>query len=349
MKGDLAGANVSRSVEGPLLDMQVPNRGWFRDRSMTHVPIVTAFVVALVSAPVLAQVEPGSGSVPADDLTPYAGTYTLAAPGVSKPNYMEVLEAHLQADGDPFGSHPDARSRLATELERLEENPHDTVVNSRSGHTWVVSAPTAAAEGELHGLFVFISPRDQGSIPEDWQETLEQHRLIWMGPNEAGNRVSTLWRVAVALESVDLATQRYAIDPDRVYISGHSGGARVASTVAFFHPDRFTGGVYFAGVNWYEPAPLREGRFLPASIGKPPPSVLEIVRDRSRHAIVHGTDDTVATYVPSLWDVIKEGDFRTFEYLPVEGHGHSLPDAHWLDRGLAVLDGPLRSGGSPSR
>ena len=316
---------------------------------MSHVPTATAFAIALLPVPVLSQVEPASGPVPADDLMPYAGTYTIAARGVAKANYMEVLEGHLQADGDPFGSRGDARNRLAAELDRLEDNPHDTVVNNRNGHTWVISAPTAAAEGVPHGLFVFISPRDQGSIPDNWQETLEKNRLIWVGPNEAGNRVSTLWRVAVALESVDLATRRYTIDPDRIYISGHSGGARVASTVAFFHPDRFTGGVYFAGVNWYEPTPSREGRFLPASIGKPPGSVLELARDRSRHVIVQGTDDNVATYVPSLWNVIKQSDFRTFEYLSVEGHGHGLPDAQWLDRGLAVLDGPLRAGGGLSR
>ena len=146
-----------------------------------------------------------------------------------------------------------------------------------------------------------------------------------------------------------LATRRYTIDPDRIYISGHSGGARVASTVAFFHPDRFTGGVYFAGVNWYEPTPPPGGQFLPPSIVKPPEAVLELARNRSRHVIVQGTDDNVATYVPSLWNVIKQSDFRTFEYLSIEGQGHGLPDAEWLDRGLAELDGPLRASGGSSR
>ncbi len=316
---------------------------------MFQVAAVAAFAVALLPAPVLAQVEPAPGPVSADDLTPYKGTYTIAAPGVAKANYMEVLEGFLEAAGDPFGG-GSARNQLAAELDRLDQDTaHDTVVNDRNGHTWVVGAPTAAAAGEPHGLFVFISPRDQGSIPGNWQETLEENRLIWVGPNEAGNRVSTLWRVAVALESIDLATRRYTIDPDRIYISGHSGGARVASTVAFFHPDRFTGGIYFAGVNWYEPSPARAGRFRPPSIGKPPDSVLKLARARSRHVIVQGTDDNVATYVPSVWNVIKQNDFRTFEYLSVEGQGHGLPDAEWLDRGLAVLDGPLRAGGSSSR
>ena len=47
---------------------------------MCHVPTVASFAIALLPAPVLAQVEPSSAPVPADDLTPYVGAYTIAAP-----------------------------------------------------------------------------------------------------------------------------------------------------------------------------------------------------------------------------------------------------------------------------
>lgn len=311
---------------------------------MLHRLTVMAFVVALLSAPVLAQVERASGPVQADDLTPYAGTYTIEASGVAKATYLEVMEGYLRSTGVAF-TDAQRKEQFRAQYDRIESDATmTTVVNDENGHSWVVHAPAAAAEGRPHGLFVFISPGDRGSVPEQWRETLEKNALIWVGPNGAGNRTAPLWRRAVALESIDLATQRYEIDPDRVYVSGHSGGARVASSVAIIHPDRFMGGVYFAGMNWYEPTPPRGGRFLPPSIGKPPASHLPLARDRSRHAIVQGTDDTVATYVPSLWDVIKNSGFRTFEYLSVEGLGHGLPDAEWLDKGLAVLDKPLRDG-----
>ena len=46
---------------------------------MCHVPTVAAFAIALLPVPVLAQVEPASGPVPADDLTPYPlGTHMRA-------------------------------------------------------------------------------------------------------------------------------------------------------------------------------------------------------------------------------------------------------------------------------
>ncbi len=126
---------------------------------MCQVPAVAAFVIALLPAAALAQVEPVSGPVSADDLTPYAWTYTIVAPGVAKANYLEVLEGFLEADGDPFGG-VGAKSQLAAQFDRLDQDTaHDTVVNDKNGHTWVVSAPTAAAEGEPHGLFVFISPK----------------------------------------------------------------------------------------------------------------------------------------------------------------------------------------------
>ena len=75
----------------------------FRGRSMCQVPAVAAFAIALLPAAALAQVEPVSGPVSADDLTPYAGTYTIVAPGVAKANYLAVLEGFLEADGDPIG------------------------------------------------------------------------------------------------------------------------------------------------------------------------------------------------------------------------------------------------------
>ena len=311
---------------------------------MLHRLTVTSLGVALLSVPVLAQVEHASGPVQADDLTPYAGTYTIETPGVAKANYLEVMAGYLRGSGVAF-SNAERKEQFRAQYDRIENDATmATVVSDENGHSWLVHAPTAAAEGRPHGLFVFISPRGSGSVPEHWRETLEKNALIWVGPNGAGNQIAPLWRRAVALESIDLATERYEIDPNRIYVSGHSGGARVASSVAIIHPDRFMGGVYVAGVNWYEPTPPREGRFLPPTIGKPPESYLTLARDRSRHAIIQGTDDPVATYVPSLWDVIKNGGFRTFEYLSVEGLGHGLPDAEWLDKALAVLDTPPRDG-----
>ncbi len=311
---------------------------------MFHLLTVTTFVVALLSVLVVAQVEHAAGPVQPADLTPYAGTYTIEASGVAKATYLEVMEGYLRGTGVAF-TDAERKDQFRAQYDRIENDATiTTVVNDENGQSWVVHAPTAAAEGRPHGLFVFISPGARGGVPERWRETLEKNALIWVGPNGAGNRISPLWRRAVALESVDLAKQRYEIDPDRIYVSGHSGGARVASSVAIIHPDRFMGGVYFAGVNWYEPTPPRGGRFLPPTIGKPPASHLTLARDRSRHAIVQGTNDTVATYVPRLWDVIKNSGFRTFEYLSVEGLGHGLPDAEWLDKGLAVVDKPLRDG-----
>ena len=160
---------------------------------------------------------------------------------MAKANYLEVMEGYLRGTGVAF-TNAERKEQFRAQYDRLENDAAITITNDENGHTWVVHAPTAAAEGRPHGLFVFISPGSRGSVPEQWRETLEKNALIWVGPNGAGNQTSPLWRRAVALESIDLAKQRYEIDPDRIYVSGHSGGARVASSVAIIHPDRFHGG-----------------------------------------------------------------------------------------------------------
>ena len=128
----------------------------------------TVLAVALLPAHVLGQVAPPSAPVPADDLAPYAGTYTISTAGVAKATYLDVLQGHLQADGDPFGARADARNRLSGEIERLEANRHDTVVHNRDGHPWVVNAPPAAADGaEGPGTHPRELAGDPGTAPAD--------------------------------------------------------------------------------------------------------------------------------------------------------------------------------------
>ena len=132
---------------------------------MFHRLTVTALVVTLLSVPVRAQVEQASGPVQPDDLTPYAGTYTIEASGVAKANYLEVMEGYLRGTGVAF-TNAERKEQFRSQYDRLKNDAAITITNDENGHTWVVHAPTAAAEGRPHGLFVFISPGSRGGVPE---------------------------------------------------------------------------------------------------------------------------------------------------------------------------------------
>ena len=94
-----------------------------------------------------------------------------------------------------------------------------TVVNDENGHSWVVHAPAAAAEGRPHGLFVFISPGDRGSVPEQWRETLEKNALIWVGPNGAGK--STLLKILGGVIPIESGSCELGHNVEVGYFSQH--------------------------------------------------------------------------------------------------------------------------------
>src|SRR5438045_3190170 len=53
--------------------------------------------------------------------------------------------------------------------------------------TFQVFVPESYKAGDGWGLFVFDSPGGRGSLHEPWREVLEKHKLIWIGPDKAGN------------------------------------------------------------------------------------------------------------------------------------------------------------------
>src|SRR5437879_3459051 len=64
----------------------------------------------------------------------------------------------------------------------------------------------------------------------------------------SGNDASVLARrEPLALLAAHNLMQRYPVDPERVYVGGFSGGARVAMRLALGYPDLFRGAILNAG------------------------------------------------------------------------------------------------------
>ncbi|MDZ7617548.1 MAG: SHD1 domain-containing protein, partial [Patescibacteria group bacterium] len=118
--------------------------------------------------------------------------------------------------------------------------------------TWQVVVPDDYDGSIPYGLFVFVNSSDSGGPQGNWLPVLQKYRLIYIGPDNAGNEKDVLLRRApMALDAVHNISRDYAIDPARVYISGNSGGGRLASRVAMAFPDVFTGGQYHVGADEY--------------------------------------------------------------------------------------------------
>jgi predicted esterase len=188
------------------------------------------------------------------------------------------------------------------------------------------------------GLFIWISPSDSPKIPAEWEAVLAARKLLFLGAFQAGNPRNIFDRMRMAVDANVGMRKRYRIDPARVYVSGFSGGARVASMLGVAFPDLFTGTIPFMGVNFYTELPVENGKKLGITY-IPDDQALEIAKKQCRYVLVTGEKDfnRVETHSTEENGFRKEG-FTSVLCLEVPGVGHAMPPAEWLEKGLEFLD-----------
>lgn len=97
-------------------------------------------------------------------------------------------------------------------------------------------------------LLVFVPPWEDARLPPGWTAALDRYGVIFVSAARSGNDESVFdRREPLALLAAHNVVQRYAVDPERVYVGGFSGGARVALRLALAYPDVFRGAILNAG------------------------------------------------------------------------------------------------------
>jgi predicted esterase len=112
-----------------------------------------------------------------------------------------------------------------------------------------IHRPASAA---LPGVLVYVSPKDSGEPPPGWQPVLDEAQLVWIAADGFGNSRPTAERMLVAVMALKLAAQE-PVDGRRLYVSGTSGGGRVASLTIAHFPRLFTGALFMVGADYYLP------------------------------------------------------------------------------------------------
>jgi predicted esterase len=98
-------------------------------------------------------------------------------------------------------------------------------------------------------LVLFISPGDQPSGWSAWRKVCETEGVLFASPFAAGNNVAAGQRVRIVLDVLDDVRRNYHIDPEQTYLSGFSGGGRMACAIGFALPEYFGGIVPICGTN----------------------------------------------------------------------------------------------------
>lgn len=221
------------------------------------------------------------------------------------------------------------------------------------------------------GLLVWCSPGAMPDLPRGWLETLERHKLILvsalnngnartMAAQEAGSPFPFCYyeNLAGALAARHNMVQRYGLNEGRVFVSGHSGGASVASIVSVCFPDQFTGAIPFMACRSYVALPGSAAaggpkweKYLDPNYDRPPEAILAMAREQSRFAIVAGAGDTKPFGGSWKGANRQEAELIYQHQFQKEGYknarfilapcAHGLPGASVLDEALRFVTGAL--------
>jgi pimeloyl-ACP methyl ester carboxylesterase len=237
-------------------------------------------------------------------------------------------------------------SSVQSIFQRMQHEPRTTPSpgdNYRiDEETYAVYVPSGYTAETAYGLLVWVSAGERGDMPKGWQALMDRHKLIWIGAHRSGNRHNLpKRRIPLALDAVFNMRKKYNIDPDRIYVSGISGGGRVASFLAMHYPDVFSGGIFVVGVEYWEPLPVTGA---PGQIWKPMPrpqvKYLALARERGRYVLLTGDHDGNRRQTQDYYENGYKKQLKHVFYIQVPDMGHEMPPMEWYEKAIAFLDTP---------
>lgn len=186
-----------------------------------------------------------------------------------------------------------------------------------------------------YGLIVFVHAGDEFFLPQDWRRELSRRGLIFATLLKAGNDADVFGRrIPLVLHAHRHVTDNYPVDASRVYVSGFSGGGRLAQRVALGYPDVFRGSLQFAGS-------VRIGRNL---MPPPPAELMQLFQSRTRVVLATGNldrpnrrNDELAR--DGMLDLCVSG----VRMLSLPGLDHWTPDGRGFAKALELLEVPVDS------
>ena len=188
--------------------------------------------------------------------------------------------------------------------------------------------PNKPAKG--YALLVWVSPLDGAGMPPSWTATLDDQGVIFVTAAKSGNETSPVGRrIPLALTAAANVARTYEVDPNRIWIAGFSGGARIAERMALGYPDVFTGAILDGSADVIGSA----------DVPLPPREHFELLLDRM--AIVLTTGQADAYNTDDAKRVILSMRRHCLDRLSVEvrpREGHEMMKGGSLAKAIQFLD-----------
>src|SRR5262245_51058111 len=252
----------------------------------------------------------------------------LHAAGAAEPSEVKPGErATIQFKESPRQSEPEQlKLRMSS-----KEMPGAFDI---SKETYEILVPKDYKATEPHGLFIWISAGAAPSIPKEWEAVLAEKKLIFIGARNSGNPRDVFDRFRLAVDANFNLRKLYNVDGRRVYVSGFSGGARVASMLGVCFAEMFSGAICFMGVNFYTDIPAGEGKMWgPNYI--PDDQVLTLAKRFCRYALVTGTKEMNHANTLGVYESgFKKEGFANVKLFDIPDQAHTPPAAEWLKKAI---------------
>ena len=194
--------------------------------------------------------------------------------------------------------------------------------------SWQLYVPESYDPSRPAGVMVYVSPTNTGRPPKVWSDLLERSNVIWIGANRSGNRVAVGKRMFYAMLAPRVVATQYAVNLDRIYVSGFSGGGKTAGLIMAASPDLFRGGIYIGGAEVW-------------GTNEPPPQ-LDIIRE-NYHVFLTGTEDFNERLTRRVYAAYKNAGVSNCELIVERRRGHQLPSPGVFARAIAYLDSRMSS------
>lgn len=214
----------------------------------------------------------------------------------------------------------------STLLEILGQNDAETykdMIDSNKEITWEIYVSEKYDPSKPPGIMVYVSPQNQIKTPSGWMDVMEDANLIWVAAQMSGNDILSQKRIMMAVLALPLIQDRYSVDTSRLYISGFSGGGRIASIVTANFPQLFSGAVYNCGVNFWGDISSAE---------------LDLIK-KKRFVFITGTDDFNLQDTKSVYYKYKAADVKNIKLMVINRMGHENPKRNKFAQAINFLDG----------
>lgn len=189
-----------------------------------------------------------------------------------------------------------------------------------------------------HGLFIWIHSGNTPQIPKEWEAVFARHELVFIGAKNSGNPRNVFDRLRLAIDANHNVRKFLNIDGRRVYVSGFSGGSRVASMLGVAWGEMFSGTICCMGVNFYTDVAGPDGKIYGLSY-IPDEALLPLVKENCRFALITGEKDfNLPNTFGAFENGFKKEGFRHVQTFSVPSHGHQPPPAEWLEKAIRFLD-----------